>query len=86
MLWCSVYWMVFISGNAMVTKKMGQGSSHLRESWVTNSLIEPQEPLELQTPSVTSYTERFGKISCKVEKKLLEVIIYSDFYMGNVCC
>lgn len=85
-LWCGVYWMVFICGPAMVTKEMGQSSSHLRESWVTNSLSEPQEPLELQAPSVTCYTARFCTISSKIQKKPLQVISYSDFYTGNGCC
>lgn len=62
-LWWSVYWMVFICCPALATKEMGQGFSHLGESWVTNSLIEPQEPLELQAPSATHYTVSFCTVS-----------------------
>lgn len=34
-----------------------------RESWVTNSLIEPQQPLELQATSATHYTVSFCTVS-----------------------
>lgn len=62
-LWWSVYWMVFICGPAVVTKELGQGFSHLTENWVTNSLIEPQELLELKAPSATHYTVSFCTVS-----------------------
>lgn len=66
-------------------KRNGAGFSHLRESRVTNSLIEPQEPLELQAPSTTCCTVSFCTVSSvENQKKPPEVVCYSDLGMGVV--